>query len=407
MNVNPFLAAMPGSYLFAEIAERVDAYRQEHPGKDVLRLGIGDVTLPLAPHVAGVFADAAQGMATPEGFRGYPPGEGYAFLREAIRDHDYRARGVDIQADEIFISDGAKTDASALQELFSPSARVAFTDPVYPVYVDANAMAGRLGAFENGRWSRAVYLPVTAENGFVPPLPPGDVDVVYLCYPNNPTGTVLTRAQLKPFVDWAVKNGKLIIYDAAYKAFIRSEDIPRSIYEIEGAREVAIECCSFSKTAGFTGVRCAYTVVPRGVMGKDGQGGQVSLRKLWSRRIGSKLNGVSYPVQCAARAVFDPKGQQEVQASIRYYMDNAAVILTALKQGGLTVYGGQHAPYIWLKTPNNMQSWDFFDFLLQRAQVVGTPGVGFGLSGEGYFRLTAFGSRETALAASARILNSL
>lgn len=407
MNVNPFLAAMPGSYLFAEIAERVDAYRQEHPGKDVLRLGIGDVTLPLAPHVAGVFADAAQGMATPEGFRGYPPGEGYAFLREAIRDHDYRARGVDIQADEIFISDGAKTDASALQELFSPSARVAFTDPVYPVYVDANAMAGRLGAFENGRWSRAVYLPVTAENGFVPPLPPGDVDVVYLCYPNNPTGTVLTRAQLKPFVDWAVKNGKLIIYDAAYKAFIRSEDIPRSIYEIEGAREVAIECCSFSKTAGFTGVRCAYTVVPRGVMGKDGQGGQVSLRKLWSRRIGSKLNGVSYPVQCAARAVFDPKGQQEVQASIRYYMDNAAVILTALKQGGLTVYGGQHAPYIWLKTPNNMQSWDFFDFLLQRAQVVGTPGVGFGLSGEGYFRLTAFGSRETALVASARILNSL
>lgn len=407
MHVNPYLAAMPGSYLFAEIAERVAAYKEQNPSKDVLRLGIGDVTLPLAPHVAKAFADAAQGMATPEGFRGYPPGEGYAFLREAIRDHDYAARGMDIQEDEIFISDGAKTDAAAVQELFSPDARIAFTDPVYPVYVDANAMAGRLGAFENGRWSRAQYLPATAENGFVPDLPGDDVDVLYLCYPNNPTGTVLTRAQLKPFVDWAVKNGKLIIYDAAYKAYIAGEDIPRSIYEIEGAKDVAIECCSFSKTAGFTGVRCAYTVVPRSVMGMDGLGAPVSLHKMWSRRIGSKSNGVSYPVQCAARAVYDAEGQRQVQANIRYYMDNAGVILSALKQGGLTVYGGEHAPYIWLKTPDNMKSWAFFDFLLQRAQVVGTPGVGFGLSGEGYFRLTAFGSRETAQAASARILNNL
>lgn len=407
MNVNPFLAAMPGSYLFAEIADRVAAYRAQNPGKDVLRLGIGDVTLPLSAHVAKAFAEAAQGMATEQGFRGYPPGEGYAFLREAIRDHDYAARGIDIAADEIFISDGAKTDAAAVQELFSPDARIAFTDPVYPVYVDANAMAGRLGAFENGRWSRARYLPATAENGFVPDLPPDDVDVLYLCYPNNPTGTVLTKAQLKPFVDWARRNGSLIIFDAAYKAYIGSEDIPRSIYEIEGAREVAIECCSFSKTAGFTGVRCAYTVVPRGVTGRDGFNQPAALHKMWSRRIGSKCNGVSYPVQCAARAVYDAEGRREVQAGIRYYMDNAAVILSALKQGGLTVYGGEHAPYIWLKTPEGMKSWAFFDFLLQKAQVVGTPGVGFGLSGEGYFRLTAFGSRETAIAASARILNSL
>lgn len=407
MNVNPYLAAMPGNYLFAEIAERVHAYQAAHPDKQVLRLGIGDVTLPLSPYVAAAFAKAAQDMATPEGFRGYPPAEGYAFLRAAIKEHDYKARGIDIEEDEIFISDGAKTDAAAVQELFSSDARIAVTDPVYPVYIDSSAMAGRLGTFVNGRWSRAEYLAATADNGFVPDVPSKDTDVLYLCYPNNPTGTVLTKAQLKRYVDWARKNGKLIVFDAAYKGFIQDDDIPRSIFEVEGAKEVAIECCSFSKTAGFTGVRCAYTVIPRALMGRDGAGAPVSLHKMWSRRLGSKTNGVSFPVQCAARAVYDAQGQKETGESIRYYMENARLIGSILKKGGLTVYGGEHAPYIWLKTPQGMKSWEFFDFLLQRAQVVGTPGAGFGLAGEGYFRLTAFGSRSTAKAASEKILNSL
>lgn len=406
MRVNEYLANMPAAYLFAEIDSRVAAYRAAHPGREVLRLGIGDVTLPLSRHVAQAFADAALGMATREGFVGYPPGQGCAFLREAICRHDYAARGANISPDEIFISDGAKTDTAALQELFGRDTRVAFTDPVYPVYVDASAMAGRLGTYQDGRWSRAVYLPTTAENGFVPDVPGGDVDVLYLCCPNNPTGTALNRVQLKRFVDWARAGEKLIVFDAAYKAFIQDEGVPRTIYEIEGADEVAIECCSFSKTAGFTGVRCAYTVVPKKLMGTAG-GRRVSLHSLWARRGGSKCNGVSYPVQKAACAVFDRQGMQEAADNVRYYMGNAALIREGLRRGGLTVFGGQNAPYIWLKTPGGMGSWDFFDLLLERAQVVGTPGAGFGLSGEGYFRLTAFGARETAAEATERILNTL
>ncbi len=407
MKINSHISSLPGSYLFQEIAQRIKAFEEQNPTANILRLGIGDVTRPLSPYVAGKFAKAAEAMATSEGFHGYPPGEGYSFLIEAINRNDYLARGIELENSEIFISDGAKTDAAAIQELFDQDCRIAFTDPVYPVYVDSNAMAGRLGTFENGRWSNAVYLPSTAENGFVPPLPEERVDVLYLCYPNNPTGTVLTKDQLKVFVDWARENDALIIYDAAYKAFITSDDIPRSIYEVEGAKDVAIECCSFSKTAGFTGVRCAYTVVPHQVKGKDLSGKDVSLNALWKRRTGSKNNGVSYPVQVAAAAVYDKEGQQQVEATIRYYMDNAKVILDALQRGGLQVYGGVHAPYIWMKTPDNMKSWDFFDYLLQNAHVVGTPGAGFGPCGEGYFRLTAFGSLETAREASDRILNML
>lgn len=407
MKINSSIAALPGSYLFAEIAARVSAFEKTHPHAQVLRLGIGDVTRPLSPFVAQKFADAALGMATLEGFRGYPPGEGYEFLVEKINRHDYSSRGIDLDNSEIFVSDGAKTDAAAIQELFSQDAVIALTDPVYPVYVDSNAMAGRLGEYVDGRWTRAVYLPATADNGFEPPLPDKRADVLYLCYPNNPTGTVLTRTQLKKYVDWARENDALIIFDAAYKAFVSSDDIPLSIYEIEGAKDVAIECCSFSKTAGFTGVRCAYTVIPHSVKGLTDKGEKVSLNRLWKRRVGSKNNGVSYPVQVAAAAVYDPQGHAETLQSIRYYMDNAKVILDALTKGGLSVFGGIHAPYIWMKTPGGMPSWDFFDFLLNKAHVVGTPGAGFGPCGEGYFRLTAFGSRDSAAEASARIMGVL
>lgn len=407
MKINSSIATLPGSYLFAEIASRVSAFEEAHPDAQVLRLGIGDVTRPLSPYVARKFADAALGMATQEGFRGYPPGEGYAFLVEKINRHDYSSRGVSLKDSEIFISDGAKTDAAAIQELFSQDAVIALTDPVYPVYVDSNAMAGRLGEYVDGKWTRAVYLPATAENDFEPPLPEKKADVLYLCYPNNPTGTVLTRTQLKKYVDWARENDALIIFDAAYKAFVTSDDIPLSIYEIEGAKDVAIECCSFSKTAGFTGVRCAYTVIPHSVMGLDGNGEKVSLNRMWKRRTGSKNNGVSYPVQAAAAAVYDTKGQEETRQNIRYYLDNAGVILDTLRKGGLSVYGGVDAPYIWMRTPDNMPSWNFFDFLLNKAHVVGTPGAGFGPCGEGYFRLTAFGSRESAAEASARIIGIL
>lgn len=407
MKINHAIASLPGNYLFAEIANRISAFTSAHPDAQVLRLGIGDVTRPLSPHVAAAFSKAAADMATQEGFHGYAPDGGYPFLRRLINQNDYEARGIPLEDSEIFVSDGAKTDAAALQELFSSDSVIALTDPVYPVYVDSNAMAGRLGNFENGQWSKAVYLPCNAENNFVPPLPAQHADVLYLCYPNNPTGTVLTREQLKRYVDWAREHNALIIYDAAYKAFISSPDIPQSIYEIEGAKDVAIECCSFSKTAGFTGVRCAWTVVPHNLMGADENGNKVSINRLWARRSGSKFNGVSYPVQVAAAAVYDPQGQAEIKETIRFYMENAALILSALKKGGLQVYGGEHAPYIWMKTPKGMPSWDFFDFLLNTAHVVGTPGAGFGPCGEGYFRLTAFGNRQNTIEAAERILKAL
>lgn len=407
MQVNHHIAGLPAGYLFAEIARRVKEYEAAHPGVPVIRMGIGDVTRPLAPAVARAFANAALQMGTPEGFRGYGPEGGYSFLIEEIIRHDYEARDVHLSPEEVFISDGAKTDTGALQELFSRDALIAVTDPVYPVYVDSNAMAGRLGRFSEGRWSNLVTLKCTFDNGFVPALPRERVDVLYLCYPNNPTGTVLTKPQLKQIVDWARAHEVLIIYDAAYKAFITDPDIPSTIYEVEGAREVAIECCSFSKTAGFTGVRCAWTVIPKELKGRLPGGEQVPLNPLWRRRLGSRVNGVSFPVQKAAAAIYSPEGTAQVQDNIRHYQENGRLLLEALAETGLELAGGLHAPYVWLKTPGGMSGWDFFDYLLKTASVVGTPGEGFGQGGAGCFRLTAFSTREHTLEASSRILDAL
>jgi len=398
--VNPNFEKLPGSYLFAEIARRVKEYAAAHPDADLIKLGIGDVTRPLAPAVVAAMKTAADEMLCGDTFRGYGPDYGYAFLIDAIREHDYAARGVQLAEDEVFISDGAKSDTSAIQELFGPDVRIAVTDPVYPVYVDSNAIAGRLGDFVDGRWNRLTYLPCNAENGFVPEVPTEPVDVIYLCYPNNPTGTTLTAAQLKPFVDYARKHGAVIVYDAAYKAFITS-DVPHTIYEVEGAREVAIECCSFSKTAGFTGTRCAYTVIPHEVTGLNAKGQAVELNALWKRRMGTKFNGVSYPIQRAAAAVYSPEGKAQCAETVDYYRRNAALIREKLQAAGYTVFGGVDAPYVWLKTP--VDSWAFFDRLLDGAHVVGTPGAGFGPSGEGYFRLTAFNTFEKTAEALERI----
>lgn len=403
MKINTNLAAMPAGYLFSEIARRVNAYSSAHADKKILRLGIGDVTLPLAAAAVGAMAAAAYEMGTSEGFRGYAPDFGYDFLVDAIRANDYLPRGVTLDRDEVFITDGAKTDTSGLQELFSPDSKIAVTDPVYPVYVDSNAMTGRIGKYQNGRWSNLIYLPCTAENDFVPPLPESRADVIYLCYPNNPTGTVLSKAQLKRFVDYARENDSILLYDAAYKAFITDDSIPHSIYEVEGAQDVAIEFCSFSKTAGFTGVRCAYTVIPNGVAGMDDDGRRIPLNKLWRRRTASKQNGVSYPVQRAAEAVLSGPGKVMSQAAVTQYLSNAKIIRDGLQKAGLTVFGGIHAPYIWLKVPHGMDSWSFFDLLLEKVQVVGTPGAGFGPCGEGYFRLTAFNTPENTAEAILRL----
>ena len=401
MNVNPNYEKLPGSYLFAEIARRVKAFQAETPDANLIKLGIGDVTRPLAPAVVEAMKQAADELLSGDTMRGYGPDFGYDFLVNAIIDHDYTPRGVALAFDEVFISDGAKTDSSSIQELFAADAKIAVTDPVYPVYVDSNAMAGRLGEFVDGRWDNLCYLPCNAENNFVPVPPTEHVDVIYLCYPNNPTGTTLTKEQLKPFVDYAREHDAVIVYDAAYKAFIRS-DVPHSIYEVEGARDVAIECNSFSKTAGFTGVRCAYTVVPHAIQGKGAAWQSVELNSLWKRRMGTKFNGVSYPVQRAAAAVFSPEGWAQCSTTIEYYLRNASLIRTALTDMGYTVFGGVDAPYVWLQTPAG-DSWAFFDTLLKSAQVVGTPGAGFGPSGEGYFRLTAFNTLEKTQEALARI----
>ena len=402
-HVNDHFQKLPGSYLFAEIARRVKVYQQEHPEADIIRLGIGDVTKPLVPAVIEAMHKAVDEMGCQETFRGYGPDFGYDFLVNAIRENDYASRGVELDFDEVFISDGAKSDVGNIQELFSEDAVIAVTDPVYPVYVDSNAMAGRAGEYVGDRWSKLVYLPCNAENDFVPPVPTQPVDVIYLCYPNNPTGTVLTKDQLKVYVDWAKENGAIIIYDAAYRAFINTPNVPLSIYEVEGAREVAIECNSFSKTAGFTGTRCGYTVVPHGVCGLDSQGNKVELNAMWKRRMGTKFNGVSYPVQRAAAAVFSPKGQKQIKEVIDSYMENAKVIRESLVEQGFTVFGGVDAPYIWLKVPQGMTSWEFFDLLLDKCHIVGTPGSGFGPSGEGYFRLTAFNTLEKTKQAMERV----
>ena len=394
---------LPGSYLFSTIAKRVAAYKESHPGAQVISLGIGDVSRPLVPAVVDALHKASDEMGRAETFRGYGPEQGYAFLREAILKHDYLDRGITLAADEIFVSDGAKSDVANFQELFDASSTVALQDPVYPVYLDTNVMAGRTGAFENGRFSGIVYLPCTQENNFTPQLPAERADLVYLCSPNNPTGAAMTREELKKWVDWAAANDSILLYDSAYEAFITQPNVPHSVYEIPGAEKVAVEFRSFSKTAGFTGTRCAYTVVPKAVQVTDKAGQRHSLNALWLRRQTTKFNGVPYVVQRAAEAVFSPEGQAQIREVIAGYQQNAQVVLKALQAAGLTAFGGVNAPYIWLKTPQGVDSWAFFDQLLTRAQVVGTPGVGFGSCGEGFFRLTAFNTPELTQEAARRI----
>lgn len=391
---------LPGSYLFSTIAKKVNAYSAEHPGKEIIRLGIGDVTQPIAPAIIRTMHDAVEEMSNSETFHGYAPDLGYPFLRNIIAKEDYQVRGCNIASDEIFVSDGAKCDCSNIQEIFSVDNRIAVCDPVYPVYVDSNVMAGRTGDYDpvTGKWSNVIYMPCTMENDFVPELPKEVPDLIYLCFPNNPTGTTITKEQLQMWVDYANKNGSVIIYDAAYEAYITEENVPHSIYECEGARTCAIEIKSFSKNAGFTGVRLGYTVVP-----KDIKSGDVTLHSLWARRHGTKFNGASYIQQRAGAAVYSEKGKEQLKHQIAYYMNNAKLIKEGLTEAGFTVFGGVNAPYIWLKTPDKMTSWEFFDYLLENANVVGTPGSGFGPSGEGYFRLTAFGSLENTMAALERI----
>ena len=393
---------LPGSYLFSTIGKRVKAYSDEHPDKKIIRLGIGDVTQPLAPAIIKALHGAVDEMADAKTFRGYAPDLGYEFLRNAIAENDYKSRGCDIAADEIFVSDGAKSDSANIQEILSLDNKIAVCDPVYPVYVDSNVMAGRTGTYDAAAqtWSDVIYMPCNAENNFVPELPKETPDVIYLCYPNNPTGTTLTKAQLQVWVDYANKVGALIIYDAAYEAYISEDDVPHTIYECEGARNCAIELRSFSKNAGFTGVRLGFTVIP-----KDIKCGDVMLHSLWARRHGTKYNGAPYIVQRAGEAVYSAEGKAELKEQVAYYMKNAKTIKDGLAAAGYTVFGGVNAPYIWLKTPDNMSSWDFFDYLLENVNIVGTPGSGFGPSGEGYFRLTAFGSYENTVEALERIKN--
>lgn len=402
--INENYLRLPGSYLFSEIARRINKYKSEHPEKEIIRMGIGDVTRPLAPAVVERFHTAVDEMAKAETFRGYGPEQGYAFLIQQIIANDFKPLGIDIAEDEVFVSDGAKCDTGNIQEIFSLDSIVAVTDPVYPVYVDSNVMAGRSGVLQdNGRFERIVYLPCTEQNGLKPELPQTKVDLIYLCFPNNPTGMTLTKEELKQWVDYARSTNTIILFDAAYEAFIQEPGIPHSIYEIEGAQEVAIEFRSFSKTAGFTGTRCAYTVVPKTVLAYDSEGNSHSLNKLWLRRQTTKFNGVSYPVQAAAAAIYSPEGQEQIRAVINYYMTNAKIIREALQSSGFKVFGGVNAPYIWLKTPGKLSSWEFFDKLLNEVQIVGTPGSGFGPSGEGFFRLTAFSSRENTEKAMERI----
>lgn len=399
-NLNENYLKLPGSYLFSTIGKKVNAYAEANPDKNIIRLGIGDVTLPLAPAVIKALHKAVDEMAVKETFRGYAPDLGYDFLRNAIAREDYSSRGIEVSADEIFVSDGAKCDCSNIQEIFSNDCRVAVCDPVYPVYVDSNVMAGRAGDWDEAAsvFTNVIYMPCTAENNFVPELPKETPDIIYLCYPNNPTGTTLTKEQLQVWVDYANKVGAVIIFDSAYEAYISEEDVPHSIYECEGARNCAIELRSFSKNAGFTGLRLGFTVIP-----KDIKKGDVMLHSLWARRHGTKYNGAPYIVQRAGEACYSAEGKAELKEQVSYYMKNAGYIYNGLKNAGYTVFGGVNAPYVWLKTPDNMSSWDFFDKLLNEAGVVGTPGSGFGPSGEGYFRLTGFGTYENTVKAIERI----
>lgn len=399
--VNDNYLKLPGSYLFSTIAKKVNTYKSEHPDKQVISLGIGDVTQPLAPAIIERLHSAVDEMADAKTFKGYAPDLGYDFLRTTIAENDYAARGVNIAADEIFISDGAKSDSANIQEIFSLDNKIAVCDPVYPVYVDSNVMAGRTGTYDDttGLWSDVIYMPCRAENGFAPEFPKENPDLIYLCFPNNPTGAMISKAQLQEWVDYANKIGAVIIYDAAYEAYISEADVPHTIYECEGARSCAIELRSFSKNAGFTGTRLGFTVIPKDLKSSDG----VALHPLWARRHGTKFNGAPYIVQAAGAAVYSEEGKKQTARQIAYYMNNARIIKEALAEIGYTVSGGVNAPYIWLKTPKDMTSWEFFDYLLANANIVGTPGSGFGPSGEGYFRLTAFGSYENTLTAVERI----
>lgn len=399
--VNENYLKLPGSYLFSNIGKKVAAYKAANPSKKVISLGIGDVTQPLVPAIIEALHKAVDEQAVAETFRGYAPDLGYEFLRNTIAENDYKKRGCDISADEIFVSDGAKSDSGNIQEIFAQNNKIAVCDPVYPVYVDTNVMAGRTGTYNptTEQWSDVIYMPCTADNGFAPELPKGKTpDVIYLCFPNNPTGSTVTKAQLQEWVDYANKNGSVIIYDAAYEAYISEDNVPHSIYECEGARTCAIELRSFSKNAGFTGVRLGFTVIP-----KELKSGDVTLHSLWARRHGTKFNGAPYIIQRAGEAVYSDAGKAQLKEQVGYYKENAKIIKEGLAGAGYTVYGGVNAPYIWLKTPDQMTSWEFFDFLLEKGNIVGTPGSGFGPSGEGYFRLTAFGTHENTKKAIERI----
>jgi len=400
--VNEDYLKLPGSYLFSTTGRKIREYAAAHPDQNVIKLSIGDVTQPLAPAIIDSLHAAVDEMASAETFKGYAPDLGYEFLRNAIAENDYKARGCDIAPDEIFVSDGAKCDSANIQEIFAKDSKIAVCDPVYPVYVDTNVMAGRTGVYDTKAetWSNVIYMPCTKETGFAPCLPKETPDIIYLCFPNNPTGATITKSALQEWVDYANKVGAVIIYDAAYEAYISESDVPHSIYECEGARTCAIELHSFSKNAGFTGVRLGYTVIP-----KDLKDGDVMLHSLWARRHGTKYNGAPYIIQKAGEAVYSAAGKQQLAEQVAYYMKNASYIYNGLKEAGYSVSGGVNAPYIWLETPKGMGSWEFFDYLLENAQVAGTPGAGFGPSGEGYFRLTAFGSYENTVEAIERIKN--
>ncbi len=403
--VNENFLKLPGSYLFSDIAKKVNTFKVTHPKQDVIRLGIGDVTQPLPPAVIKAMHNAVDEMASKSTFRGYGPEQGYNFLIETIIKNDYASRGISLDPSEVFINDGAKSDTGNIGDILRHDNSVGITDPVYPVYIDSNVMAGRAGDLIDGKWSNLVYIPCLSENNFIPQIPDRRIDMLYLCYPNNPTGTTLTKEELKKWVNYALENDTLILYDAAYEAYIQEPDVPHSIYEIKGAKKVAIEFRSFSKTAGFTGVRCGYTVVPKELNAITLDGEQVSLNKLWNRRQCTKFNGTSYITQRAAEAIYTPEGKEQIKEIISYYMNNAKIMKEGIESTGLKVFGGVNAPYLWVKTPNEMPSWKFFEQLLYEANIVGTPGVGFGPSGEGYIRLTAFGAREDCVEAMRRLKN--
>ncbi len=401
--VNDHFLKLPNNYLFSDVAKKVNAFKATHPKARVITLGIGDVTQPLCPAVVDAIHHAADELAQQSTFRGYGPEQGYDFLREAILKNDFLPRGIHLDMNEIFVNDGAKSDTGNIQELIRWDNSIGVTDPIYPVYIDSNVMIGRAGVKEEGRWSNVIYMPCTAENGFVPQIPERRVDVIYLCYPNNPTGMTLTKDELRQWVNYALHNDALIFFDAAYEAYIQDDRIPHSIYEIRGARKCAIEFHSYSKTAGFTGVRCGYTVVPKEVTAATLGGKRISLNYLWLRRQSTKFNGTSYISQRAAEAVYTPEGKRQVRQTIDYYMQNAHKMLSALRALGCEVYGGEHAPYLWLKTPDGTDSWHFFEEMLYGAHVVCTPGVGFGPAGEGYVRLTAFGRHDETAEALQRL----